>query len=138
MSIILFCATLMLDFAGFLFGATYIWLKVFSSFSDAEARSTGLLKAAKTSMVLSLSFALLTSFLSSSNTVESAISRSETLLTIIAITWLIVLLACGIIILLSALSSRYFKPDSSSAIKHVFKIALPGAIIGALLAWLLS
>lgn len=138
MTRILFFATLGLNLAGFLFAGVFLWVNFFGSYTDLSDRNTSALKISKVSMITSIAFAFLTCLLSETGEVTNAISQSALLYSIIAITWLIVIMACGIVMLLSVLSKKHYKPDVSRSIKQLFKIALPGSIICLILTWLFS
>lgn len=138
MSIILFISTIILNLAGVAFAATYIWLNSFSKITDLTSRNVSILKITRTSMVLSFVFALLSCLLTNIGSVDSAINRANVLYSIIAISWLIVLLGCGIAMFVAFISKSTFKDNLLKSIKKIFVIALTGAIFGMLLAWLLE
>lgn len=138
MSIVLFISTIILNLAGVAFAATYIWLNSFSKITDLTSRNISILKITRTSMVLSLVFALLSCLLTNTGSIDSAINRATVLYSIIAISWLIVLLVCGIAMFVAFVSKSTFKDDLLRSIKKIFVVALTGAIFGMLLAWLLG
>lgn len=135
---ILFFATLVLNLAGFLFAGVFLWINFFGSYTDLSDRNASALKISKVSMITSIAFAFLTCLLTEASEVTKAISQSALLYSIIAITWLVVIMACGIVMLLSVLSKKYYKPEISRSTKQLFKIALPGSIICLILTWLFS
>ena len=135
---ILFYCTLVLNFAGFIFAGVLLWINMSGRYSDLTDRSANAIKIARVSMITSIVFALLTSLLSESADVAASISRTSLLYSIIAITWLAVILACGIVMLLSVISKKYYKAEVSLAVKNLFKIALPAAIVCLVLTWLFS
>lgn len=136
MSIILFCTTLLLDIACLLFAGAYLWINVFGSYRDLDARNGSIIRFSRVSMILSLVFAFLTSFIGNADTVDKAIAQSMALFIIIAITWLIVLLGYVGMMVYLAVSKRNFKPDLPKTLRRIFSIALPGAIIAFVMAWL--
>mgnify|MGYP004688330133 CR=1 FL=1 len=138
MSTVIYLSTILLDISGVLFSFLFLWLNAFTDYSDLPTRNKNILKTSKTSMILSMIFALLTCLLSKSESIEESISKTATLYTIIAISWLVVLLACGIVLMYLSIIKRSFKADVSLALKQVFKNALPGAIIGLFMSWLFS
>lgn len=138
MSIVLFISTIILNLAGVVFAATYIWLNSFSKITDLTSRNISILKITRTSMVLSLIFALLSCLLTNTGSIDSAINRATVLYSIIAISWLIVLLVCGIAMFVAFVSKSTFKDDLLRSIKKIFVVALTGAVFGMLLAWLLG
>ena len=138
MSVLLFISTIVLDLAGVAFAATYIWLNSFSKITDLASRNTSILKISRVSMVLSLVFALLSCLLTNSGTVDGAISRATILYSIIAISWLVVLLGCGVAMYIAFISKTTFKDTLLQSFKKIFSIAITGAIVGMILAWLLG
>lgn len=138
MSVLLFISTIVLDLAGVAFAATYIWLNSFSKITDLASRNTSILKISRVSMVLSLVFALLSCLLTNSGTVDDAISRATILYSIIAISWLVVLLGCGVAMFIAFISKTTFKDSLLRSFKKIFSIAITGAIVGMILAWLLG
>lgn len=138
MSKILYVSTIVLCFAGVVFSLVYIWLNTFSKITDIEARNSSILKISRTSMVLSLIFALLACLLTNPGNVDDAIGRTSKLYSNIAISWLVVILGCGISMLIALVSKTKFREGLLKSIKKVFSIALAGSIIGMILAWLLS
>lgn len=138
MSILLFITTIILDLAGLAFAGTYVWLNSFSSITDLKDRNISILKITKASVAMSLIFALLSCLLSNGSSIESSISRATTLFSIIAISWLVVILGCGVALLFTFIKKAEFKADLLKSIKKIFVIALWGAIIGIVCAWLFS
>ncbi len=138
MSNILFISTLALNAAGFLFSAIYLWINVFGKFSDISDRNISILKITRVSMILSIVFSFLTSLLSNFENIEKSIEKSTTLFSIVAVTWLVVVAICGLIMLFTVVSKRFFKPGITNNVKQIFKIALPAAIITLILTWLFS
>ena len=135
---VLFYATLVLDFAGLLFAVVFLWVNLGSGFTDLSERSASALKICKISMVVSIIFSFLTSLLSNGVEIYTAISKSSLLFSIIAITWLAVILACGIVLLFKVISKTSYRASISKAVKQLFGVALPGAIICLVLSWLFS
>lgn len=138
MSVLLFISTIVLDLAGVAFAATYIWLNSFSKITDLASRNTSILKISRVSMALSLVFALLSCLLTNSGTVDGAIRRANILYSIIAISWLVVLLGCGVAMFIAFISKTTFKDSLLQSFKKIFSIAITGAIVGMILAWLLG
>ena len=138
MTMILFYSTIVICGAGALFSIIYLWLNTFSKITDLEPRNASILKIARTSMGLSLIFALLTCLLSDPGNVVAAIGLTSRLYSIIAITWLVVILLCGISMLIALVSKADYRVDLLGSINKVFSNALAGAVIGMILAWLLS
>ena len=139
MSIVLFISTLVSQIASIVFAATYIWLNVFSKYtSDIGSRNRSILKIITTSMILSFVFALLSCLLTSQGGAANAVGRTALLYSIIGISWLVVLLGCGISMFLSFVSESKFKEESLYSIKKVFIISIIGACLGMILAWLLG
>ncbi len=138
MSTILFIATLVLNLAGIVFSAVYIWLNVFSHITDLAERNRGILKITRASMYLSLVFALLSCLLSDNAVIAEAIKSTGTLYTVIAISWLAVLFLCGVAMLFSFLSKSTFKRDLMATVKKIFTVSLTGSIIAVVLTWVFS
>ena len=138
MTDILFYCTLVLNFAGFLFAAVFLWINISGSYSDLSDRNTSALTITRVSMYISIGFAFLTCLLAENSEIAEAISKTSLLYSIIAVTWLVVIFGCGMTRLLTVMSKKYYKPDISRAAKQLFKISLPGAIICLVLTWLFS
>lgn len=137
-STILFAATIVLIAAGFIFSLLYIWLNATASRTDLDTRNTGIRKVCKTTMVLSLISSLLCCLLSKSDSIDKAISQAHLLYTVIAISWMAVLLASGIGFFIVSASKRAYKPAYSKEIKKLIPIAVFGVILGVVFAWLFS
>ncbi len=135
---IMFFATLALNLAGFLAAGIFLWINIFGDFADLEDRNKSIFKISTASMILSLVFAFLTSLLSHTDRIEEAIEQSAVLFTIIAITWLVILVACCVVMLISVVSKKYFRATNASNVYKILKIALPGGIIAMVFTWLLS
>lgn len=138
MSTVLYVSTMILNFAGIAFAAVYVWLNVFSKITDLSDRNASVLKITRTSVVLTMVFALLSCLLSNSGEIEAAIQRTTTLYTIVAISWLVVLLLCGIAMIFSLVSKKTFKAELAKSVKKIFVIALWGSIVAMVLSWLFS
>ena len=138
MSSIIYVSTVVLCLAGVVFSLVYIWLNTFSKITDLDSRNTSILKISRASMVLSLIFALLSCLLSNLGNVGEAISRSSKLYSFIAVSWLVVILGCGISMLIALVSKAKYREGLLKSIKKIFSIALAGSIVGMILAWLLS
>jgi len=138
MSTVLYVSTMILNFAGIAFAAVYVWLNVFSKITDLSDRNASVLKITRTSVVLTMVFALLSCLLSNSGEIEAAIQRTTTLYTVVAISWLVVLLLCGIAMIFSLVSKKTFKAELAKSVKKIFVIALWGSIVAMVLSWLFS
>ena len=138
MSTVLYVSTMILNFAGIAFAAVYVWLNVFSKITDLSDRNASVLKITRTSVVLTMVFALLSCLLSNSGEIEVAIQRTTTLYTVVAISWLVVLLLCGIAMIFSLVSKKTFKAELAKSVKKIFVIALWGSIVAMVLSWLFS
>jgi len=138
MSTALYVSTMILNFAGIAFAAVYVWLNVFSKITDLSDRNASVLKITRTSVVLTMVFALLSCLLSNSGEIEAAIQRTTTLYTVVAISWLVVLLLCGIAMIFSLVSKKTFKAELAKSVKKIFVIALWGSIVAMVLSWLFS
>ena len=138
MSTVLYVSTIILNFAGIAFAAVYVWLNVFSKITDLSDRNASVLKITRTSVVLTMVFALLSCLLSNSGEIEAAIQRTTTLYTVVAISWLVVLLLCGIAMIFSLVSKKTFKAELAKSVKKIFVIALWGSIVAMVLSWLFS
>lgn len=138
MSTVIYIGALILNFSGIAFAAVYVWLNVFSKITDLSARNASVLKFTRTSVILTLVFGLLSCLLSNSGAIEAAIQRTATLYAIVAISWLVVLLLCGVATIVSLVSKRVFKPETTKSVKRIFTVALWGSIIATVLSWLFS
>ena len=138
MTDILFFATLVLNFAGLLFAGVFLFINMSGRYTDLDDRNENTLKISKVSTITAIAFAFLTCLLADPMDVTNAISKSALLYSIIAITWLAVIIACGISMLLNIISKKYYKPEISRATKQLFKLALPGAIGCLILSWMFS
>ena len=138
MTTVLLIATIALDAVGALFAGVYLWMNLRGCVSDLSARNNNALKIARVSMIVSLVFAFLTCLLTDPSEAVAAISRSAVLFAVIAVTWLAVILAAGIVMLIALISKRLYKPELSRAVRRLCFVALPGAALGLLLMWLFS
>lgn len=138
MTEILFYSTLVLNFAGFIFAGVYLWINISGKLTDLADRSLNAIKITKVSMITSIVFSFLTCLLTESKKISEAISRSALLYSIMAITWLVVIVACGITMLVIVISKNHYNSATSCAIKKLFKISLPGVIVCLILTWLFS
>lgn len=138
MSTIISISTVVLCLAGVVFSLVYIRLNTFSKITDLDSRNSSILKISRASMVLSLIFPLLSCLLSDPGNVGDAISRSSKLYSFIAVSWLVVILGCGISMLIALVSKTKYREGLLKSVKKIFSTALAGSIIGMLLAWLLS
>lgn len=138
MSKLLSISTVVLCISGALFAFTYLWLNAFSKVSDLSVRNESILKIIKASVGWSLVFALLPCLLINDGAFYDGIDRASKLYSTIAITWLIVLLVCGMSMLAVFISKKEIKAEFPGAVKKLFSTALTGVIIGMLLSWLLG
>ena len=138
MSTLLSISTVVLCLAGVLFSLVFIWLNTFSKITDLEPRNASILKISKASMVLSLIFALLSCLLTNQRNISEAIEHTSKLYSFIAISWLIVIVGCGVSMMIALVSKKEFREGLLKSIKKVFSVALVGSIFGMILAWLLS
>lgn len=138
MTIILMIATIVLNVVGALFAGVYLWINLSGRVTDLPARNNSALKIARVAMIVSLLFAFITCLLSDPSEVTAAISRTAMLFAVIAATWLVVLLAAGIVMLIALISKRLYRSELSRAVRRLLTVGLPGAIIGLLLMWLFS
>lgn len=138
MSTVLYVSTMILNFAGIAFATVYVWLNVFSKITDLSDRNASVLMITRTSVVLTMVFALLSCLLSNSGEIEAAIQRTTTLYTVVAISWLFVLLLCGIAMIFSLVSKKTLKAELTKSVKNIFVIALWGSIVAMVLSWLFS
>lgn len=138
MSQVLFYTTLILNLSGLVFSGVYIWINLAGTFSDITDRNNNILKITRLSMIISIVFALLTSLLSNSANVALAIHRSALLFAIIGISWLAVILACIVALLVTLISKTRYRSAIHKATNKLFAIAIPGAAICLVLNWLFS
>ena len=138
MTMVLLIATIVLDAAGALFAGVFLWINLTARVSDLPGRNSSALRIARVAMIVSLAFAALTCLLSDPSGITASISRSAMLFTVIAVTWLAVLLASGIVMLVALVSRRLYRPELSGAVRRLVFVALPGAITGLVLMWLFS
>lgn len=138
MSILLFISTIILNVAAIAFAGIYIWLNAFSGFRDLGPRNASVLNTTKISMALSMVSALLSCLFTKTSAVQKAIDRATHLYTIIAVSWLVVLLACGVALAYLLVSKKTFSSEKTKSVKKIFVIALCGAVIAVVLSWLFS
>ncbi len=133
---ILFYSTIVLNFAGFIFACVFLWINIYGKYTDMEDRGISTLRIARISMIISIVFAFLICLFVDSEDIFEALSNSSLLYSIIAITWLAVVLICGITMLITVVSKRLYKPSISLACKKLFKISIPGALVCLFFTWL--
>ena len=138
MSKLLSVSTVVLCISGALFACTYLWLNAFSKVSDLSVRNESILKIIKASVGWSLVFALLSCLLINDGAFYDGIDRAAKLYSTIAVTWLIVLLVCGLSMLAVFISKKEIRAEFPGSVKKLFSTALTGVIIGMLLSWLLG
>ena len=141
MTNILYYSTVILNFSGVLFSLVYLLInlsKKLSEASDSAARSGSALRIVKVTKTLSLVFAFLTGLLATTSTTSKALELSATLYGLIAVSWIAVIAICGLVMLITLLSSKLKSVDISKATRLLFKSALWGAILALLLTWLFS
>ena len=135
---ILFYTTLVLNFSGLLFAGVYLWMNIFGHFADIAERNASVIKIATISAVSAAIFAFLSCLFAPAAQINAAIAQTALLYSVIAITWLCVMLACGALMLVMVTSKRFYKSSISRAVKRLFFRALPCAIICLALSWLFS
>ena len=135
---ILSASGLVLQFACVLFASIHIWLNIFSRDSDLPSKLTTIWQAIKTTMIMALVFVFLPCLLSYTETIEQQIAYSSYAYSIVSISWLFVILECGIAVLISVISKSAYKATLTNDIQKVFRIALIGTILSMILSWLLS
>ncbi len=138
MSTVLYYATIVLCAAGALFALVYLIMNAIGKSDSLMERNVALLGVSRASMILSLVFALLVCLLGDASMIEKAIDKTDTLYTIIAIIWLGVILACGVTLLCTVIFKKTYTWNTAQPIKRLFRIALIGASIALVLAWLLA
>lgn len=135
---ILYYSTYVLHFSGIAFSLVYLVINLFTHMSDLSDRNQAILRIVKLSMGLSIGFAFASSLLSDPEFLEEALIKTTSALSVIAISWLSVLVLCGVSMLVLLLLKRRYRSATSGAIRRIFKIALIGAIIALILIWLFS
>lgn len=138
MTMILFVATLVLDLAALVFSAVYLLISANNGIVDAADRKKSALTVIKAAMIASSVSAFLTCLLADGKVVAEAISMAALLYSILAVTWLVVLLGCGVLLLIALVSKRRFSPNLGHSVRGLLKYAVIGAGVGLLLSWLLS
>lgn len=138
MSKILYFSTIVLNISGVVFSLVYIGLNLFSKAGDVGVRSETSLKIIKASVTWSLIFAFLSCLFLNTRVVSEAIARTSKLYSTIAVSWLAVILVCGVSMLLMLASRKAIRSGLLQAIKKLFSVAMTGAIIAMLLSWLLG
>ncbi len=138
MSKILYFSTIALNISGVVFSLVYIGLNLFSKAGDVGVRSETSLKIIKASVTWSLIFAFLSCLFLNTRVVSEAIARTSKLYSTIAVSWLAVILVCGVSMLLMLASRKAIRSGLLQAIKKLFSVAMTGAIIAMLLSWLLG
>ena len=138
MSKILYFSTIALNISGVVFSLVYIGLNLFSKAGDVGVRSETSLKIIKASVTWSLIFAFLSCLFLNTRVVSEAIARTSKLYSTIAVSWLVVILVCGVSMLLMLASRKAIRSGLLQAIKKLFSVAMTGAIIAMLLSWLLG
>lgn len=138
MTLILFLSTALLTLTAVVFAVIYLVINMKGTLSDLVARNNSILSITRASMILSLVFALLSGLLSGTDWVQEAVAVSGFLYTVIAVAWLVVLLVCGVVMMVSLVSRSLFRPAFSLAVRKMFLIALPGAGVALLFSYLLS
>lgn len=138
MALILFVSTLVLTLSGVLFSILYLIINVRGTLSDLPVRNKALVRITRSSMILSLVFAFLTGLLSGSLWVEDAAAMSSFLYGIIALAWMAVILVTGVVMVVALVSRKPFSATLSATIKRIFMIALIGAVVALVFAFLLS
>jgi len=138
MTSVLHISATVLNFAGAAFAAIYIWMNTFSKLTDVDMRNASTLKLAKSSMILSMVFALLACLFSKNIEVAEAIARATGFYRMSAITWFAVFGLCGFAMIYAVLSKSTFRRTLTETLKKMFSLSLWGGIIAILLSWLFS
>ena len=137
MSVIMFGATAVLTLSGVCFAGLYLWLNLFSTLPDLVERSKNALRISRVSVILSLVFAFLNSIITEMDSIE-AIGASATLFTIIAISYFVVALACGVAMIYSVTSRYAYRRGLGGVVGKLFIVSALGGAVGLVLAWLLG
>ena len=138
MSKVLSIAVMVLCVSGGLSSLAYLWVNAVSRTGDSDGRNQNILKIIRASMLWSMVFALLTCLFVSDGGYYRAITQASELYRIIAVTWLSVVLACGISLLVIYVFKKDVRSEFPGAVKKLFTTALVGAIIAIALTWLLG
>jgi len=138
MSTVLYYATIVLCATGALFALVYLIMNAIGRSASLAERNTSMLGVTRASMILSLIFALLICLLGDATMIEKTIDKADELYTIIAIIWLGVLLACGVALLCTIAFKKTYALATSKPIARLFRVAVVGASIALILAWLLA
>ncbi len=137
MSSVLYASVILLCLAGVAFSYEYLWLNIFSKLPDISSRHSSGIIAAKTAMALSLVFSLLHCLLADPTEADKIIKHTSGLFTIITISWMIVMIGCGISVLIMLILEKFSKPLLQS-VRKLFRVALLGFLLGLIPAWLLK
>ena len=138
MTVLLFISTMILAFAGTAFSTLYLWMNLFSKKTDLKARNESILKFVRASMALSIVAAFLSCLLTDSGSIDAALSGVHSLFSIITICWLVVSLECCAALFVALVSKTRYTSEIYKTIKSIFSIALVGALLGILFAWLIG
>lgn len=138
MTSVLFYATHALNLAGLVFAGLYLLLNTVFRLPDLTSRNPGILRITKSALWMSLLSAFLSCLLADPQFVCDILDRTAKLYAAISVTWLAVLLACGITMLFSFASRTAYKKDHAVVIGKLIQIALRGAVPALLLNWLFS
>ena len=136
-SVVMFIATVVLDIAAVGFAGIYLWLNMFSSVSEIDARSRNAYKISIVSMGISLGMAFLTALMSSDSTPDAAIALTRVLFTIISISHMVMLLLVGAAMVWCIISRYSFSRSMGHTVLKISVVSIIGASVGLLLAWLL-
>lgn len=137
-SSVMYYTTIVLSSAGVLFAIVYLIMNAIGKSESLNVRNETMLSVSKTSMILSLVFAFLCCLLGDASAIEKTIYKTDTLYSIIAISWLGAIFACGVTLLCTIVFKKTYTRATAQPIKKLFIIAMWGAIIALVLAWLFS
>ena len=136
MSKLLFIATIILCISELAMGFSYIWLNMYSGFSDVTSRGDSLLKTMKTAGIFSLIFSLFIVLLADYGLAPAEIYRSSIAYRYIAITWLLLFLGCIISMITVAVSKSSPAGSIYTEIKKLVSMSIKFAIIAIIISWL--
>ncbi len=140
MTTVLYISTLVLNFAGALFGAVYVALNLFldldeyGEFGDKNKNACFVLIAAA---LLSLAFAFCSCLFAPADQVAEAVEIAAQLYALIALTWLALIIICGCAMLYLIISKLGYSSEKVTGVRTVFFISLGVALVSLVLTFLL-
>ena len=138
MSLLLFILTVSLIVLSVASAIIFLWLNNFSTIIDIHLRNKSMLGMMRITMIASMVTALLTGLLSDSAAVEAAIQSTVTLYFAIAISMLVLIILCCIVLIYRSVARESYSDRTSSGVSGIIKTATIGAAISLVLAWFLS